>query len=214
MSAVDRRGVLRRAGCLVVAALAGCGGDGTATPTATGADPRSPSVASPGAAGVGTTAVATGFAAPTDVAMPTGTDRRYVADQPGQVYRIGRERPVLDLSDRIVSLDGKGETRGPLGLAAHPEFAATGRLFVRYSAPPDDATPARYSHTSVLSEVRLDPETDEVGEERVLLAVPQPNHNGGAGGSARTATPTSCRATARHRRGRPERSTGSTADHS
>ncbi|WP_338740998.1 PQQ-dependent sugar dehydrogenase [Haloplanus salilacus] len=182
MTGQGRRRFLRRAGGILLTALAGCGSDGGTTPTATDDGPTDTPVRSPDSAGVGTTPVATGFTAPTDVAMPAGIDRRYVADQPGQVYRGDRERPVLDLSDRIVALEEEGETRGLLGMATHPEFAATGRLFVRYSGPAGESTPAGYSHTSVLSEVRLDPETDEVGEERLLLAVPQPqsNHNGGA----------------------------------
>ena len=180
MTAMDRRSALRLGG-LLLTAIVGCASDGATTPTATGGGPTATRVESADSTGIGTTSVTAGLAAPTDVAMPTGTDRRYVADQPGLVYRVDRERPVLDLSDRIVALDEVPEERGLLGIAAHPEFAATGRLFVRYSAPPGPSTPAGYSHTSVLAEIGLDPESDEVGEERLLCSIPQPQstHNGG-----------------------------------
>ena len=182
MTAVDRRRFLRGGGVLL-AALAGCGGDGATTPAVTDGGSTATPTGSSEDRGIGATPVATGFTAPTDVAIPAGTDRRYVADRPGQVYRADRERPVFDLSDRV-ALDERQAERGLLGIAAHPDFAAIGRLFVRYSAPPGPSTPPGYSHTSVLAEVSLDPGTDEVDGVARLLSVPQPqsNHNGGAVG--------------------------------
>jgi len=178
-----RRRFLRRTVGVLLAGLAGCGSDGrderTATPrTAT----PTPSVDRPG---VGVVTVADGFTAPTDVAMPAGVDRTFVADQPGQVYAVDRpDTPFLDLSDRIVALQSGPDERGLLGLAPHPDFAANGRLFVRYSAPLRSSAPGGYSHTFVLSEVTVDPSAESASpdRERILLEIdqPQPNHNAGS----------------------------------
>ena len=135
--------------------------------------------------GVGVERVAGGFTAPTDVAFPTGLDRAFVADQPGQVYATDRPAdPVLDLSDRVVDLRSGPDERGLLGLAPHPDFASNGRLFVRYSAPVRSSTPPGYSHTFVLSEFTVDPAADRASAEteRIVLEIPQPqpNHNAGS----------------------------------
>jgi len=135
--------------------------------------------------GVGVERVAGGFTAPTDVAFPTGLDRAFVADQPGQVYATDRpDDPFLDLSDRVVDLRSGPDERGLLGLAPHPDFASNGRLFVRYSAPTRSSTPPGYSHTFVLSEFAVGPTAEQAsaGSERIVLEIPQPqpNHNAGS----------------------------------
>jgi len=188
----------------------GGGGDGEATDSTVSGGPTgettSPVGTTPGEGATGGTATATdgatgtpgddstvrarrvasGFAAPVGVEIPQ-PGRRFIVDQVGRVYlqdETGvRDESFLDVTDRMVALDGYTE-QGLLGLAFHPEFADNGRFFVRYSAPPREGTPGGYSHTFVLSEFRADPgaRTADPDAERTLLEIPQPqgNHNAGA----------------------------------
>jgi len=182
----SRRRFVRRTVTVAVVGLAGCGGgrdEGPADSTPTVS--TTTSTASPDRSGVGVALVADGFTAPTDVVFPASLDRAFVADQPGRVYATDRpDRPYLDLSDRVVDLRSGPDERGLLGLAAHPDFASNGRLFVRYSAPVRSSTPPGYSHTFVLSEFTVDPTADRASaaSERVVLEIPQPqpNHNAGS----------------------------------
>jgi glucose/arabinose dehydrogenase len=170
-------------GAVALCGVAGCGSsppvDGTDTPPDSS---RSDTATSGGAAGVGTELVADGFTSPTDVVSLPGSGRLLVADQPGKVYAVGSTDPLLDLSDRLIDLRRGPDERGLLGLAAHPDFTDTRRLFVRYSAPPRPSTPSGYSHTFVLAEFHADVEAGAVDDERILLEIPQPqpNHNAGA----------------------------------
>jgi glucose/arabinose dehydrogenase len=181
-------GLLGLAGCLGGGRDGGTDG-GTATGTSegpsggTGADGETTA----GADGprVGLETLATGFAAPvTYEPVPGAPGEGVVVDQPGRAYRLaGGERlgTYLDLRDRTVSVRSGYDERGFLGLAFHPDFAANGRLFARYSAPPRAGTPEGYDHTFVLSEFRAEGSEVDPGTERVLLEVPQPqmNHNAG-----------------------------------
>jgi len=136
---------------------------------------------------VGTEQVASGFTSPLGMEVAPGDEEHlFVVDQAGQVHVVGpdgrRETPLLDVTDRMVDLGGY-EERGLLGMAFHPEFQNTRRVFVRYSAPLRDGMPAGFSHTFVLSSFRVDEEFRvEDGSERVLLEIvqPQANHNAGA----------------------------------
>lgn len=197
----NRRGFLRRVAALgsaAGAAVAGCGArlpggdDGGGRATDGGGSGGGGTGRSPTDDGVGALAaetLATGFVSPVGVEVPRDGDRLYVVDQPGRIYLVEggdlRDRPFLDLRDRVVDLSGYDE-RGLLGLALHPSFADNGRLYVRYSAPRREGTPSSYSHTFVLSEFRVDPGARSVppseAEERTLLEIPQPqsNHNAGA----------------------------------
>jgi glucose/arabinose dehydrogenase len=171
-------------GCLAASvSLAGCR-DRTAdrqTPTPMTDPPESGGWGSD--LSVGASLVADGFVAPVGIEMPS-SDRRYVTDQSGTVSLLaGDSRSTfLDLTDRIPDVSGTDE-RGLLGLAFHPAFDSNGRLFVSYSAPPDETTPSGYSHRSVLAEFLVDPGRPEAPPEfrRRILSVPQPqpNNNGG-----------------------------------
>jgi len=135
---------------------------------------------------VGTELVAGGLTAPVDIAFTRG-EPVLVADQAGRV-RVAtdnglRERPLLDVRDRMVSLSGY-EERGLLGIALHPDFPEDNRLFVRYSAPRRAGTPSGYSHTFVLASFDVDPDAlvAAPASEQTVLEIPQPqsNHNAGA----------------------------------
>jgi glucose/arabinose dehydrogenase len=80
--------------------------------------------------------IATGLRAPVDVVAAPDTDRRYVADQEGQV-RVHeadglRDAPLLDLRDAIEF----GGEKGLLGIALHPEFEIVGGHVYRGAALP------------------------------------------------------------------------------
>ncbi len=103
-----------------------------------------------------------------------GSGRLFVVEQTGRVriYAEGRlrETPFLDVSD-LLSFGGE---RGLLGLAFHPDYRTTGRLFVNYSRESDGAT--------IVAEHRVSSDPDLAEPEgRILLVVEQPygNHNGG-----------------------------------
>lgn len=129
--------------------------------------------------GIALEAVAGGFDEPLLVTYaPDGSGRLYVVEQAGRVRMFDPDAPddapqlVLDIRDRIQS---RGSEQGLLGLAFHPGFAQTRRLFVNYTARASDGG-------SVVSEFRsgadraIDPES-----ERTILTFDQPaaNHNGG-----------------------------------
>ncbi|WP_158853637.1 sorbosone dehydrogenase family protein [Halorhabdus sp. CUG00001] len=192
-----RRTLLASGVAAIVGGLAGCVGeptdDGTPNspsaatqPDATSHTPSTETATGELPSAVGVERLADGFTAPIGVEfLPDGT--ALVADQAGTVQAIAdaqtRQRPVLDIRDRMVSLSGY-EERGLLGIAVHPDYPADPRLFVRYSAPPREATPDSHSHTFVLASFRLDAETPvaDPDSERAILEIPEPqgNHNAGA----------------------------------
>lgn len=133
---------------------------------------------------VGLETVADGLAQP--LALETPLDGYvYVADKAGQVYLIAEgellDDPVLDIADELQREHGE---QGLLGLACHPEFENSRKLYVRYSSPPRDGTPDGYSHTFVLSEFVLEENYSDViaGSERPILEIPEPGRMHNAGG--------------------------------
>ncbi len=128
--------------------------------------------------------VAGGFDAPVSIVDVPDADLGYVADQSGSISIIEsdgvRDDPLLELGDAVEF----GGEKGLLGVALHPNFEQNRRLFVRYSAPSRDGTPANYSHTFVLAEFLVDDDGLRAlpDSERTLLEIPEPqsNHNAGA----------------------------------
>jgi glucose/arabinose dehydrogenase len=193
---VSRRGFLAVAAASATG-LAGCSGldDGENPQDATETTDASTTQPSTAAGETGTAAdavpdaigletVATGFEVPLDVVFAPGADRRYVANQQGQVFVHEtdglRDEPFLDLRDDIVT----GYETGLLGLELHPGFADNRRAFVRYSAPPRSGTPGGYDHTFVLAEFEAteDGTRAKRDSERAVLEIPEPqgNHNAGS----------------------------------
>ncbi|MFZ5862232.1 MAG: PQQ-dependent sugar dehydrogenase [Nitrospirota bacterium] len=105
-----------------------------------------------------------------------GTGRVFIVEQRGtiQVRKPGQagSKTFLDIRDRVTS----GGELGLLGLAFHPNFVETGRLYVNYTSRKGGL------HT-VISEFKVGAKPDEVDPriERILMTIPQPyaNHNGG-----------------------------------
>ena len=127
--------------------------------------------------------VADGLTYPTDLAgPPNDLDGLFVTDQVGVVYRIvdGETEPFLDISDRVLDVEGGFSERGLLGIEFHPEFGSNGRFYLRYSGSSDDLTEGM-SHVEYLSEfVVEDGEVDPDSETHVLeLEQPSVVHNSG-----------------------------------
>jgi len=175
-----RRDILAATGTALSAAIAGCSSgeseSSTATQTPTPTRYRGPELAGE--------AVASGFRAPIDVVAPHA-EAYFVADQSGAVsyFDAPNAEPVAvtDLTDRMTEPSGES---GLLGIALHPEYDGSGRMYVRYSAPLRDRMPSNYSHTFVLSEFRISDGRLDLDSERVVLEIaePQGNHNAGAVG--------------------------------
>lgn len=137
---------------------------------------------------VGLEIAADGLASPVAlVSAPGETDRRYIVDQPGQIYLHDEDgvSEFMDISDRIVELREGFDERGLLGMAFHPQFQedGMGKFYVRYSAPADENTPTDWDHQSVLAEFEAsaDATTGRPDSERIVLEYPNPqfNHNAG-----------------------------------
>ncbi len=187
----DRRRFVRSAVLGGTAALAGCAqlfpaedapsGETSSPPPATlSATPTD----APDGATVGLETVVDGIGAPTALAVPDSRDRAYLATRRGVVHVLGpdglRDDPLLDLREAVMT----GGERGLLGIALHPSFAETGRLFVRYSSPSRPGTPDAFSHTFVVAEFEATPDGVRAGRasERTILELPEPHptHNAGA----------------------------------
>ncbi len=180
----ERRRVLRAVLAGAAGGLAGCtvltSDDQTSTDSpAAGGTPTGDPV--PDAVRLET--VVDGLDTPLAVAELPDADLRYVATRPGRIVVLGpdgpREQPLLDLREAVVT----GGERGLLGIALHPSFAETGRLFVRYSSPSRPGTPDAYTHTFVLAEFAVDGDgtVADRDSERTVMEIPEPrgNHNAG-----------------------------------
>lgn len=107
-----------------------------------------------------------------------GTRRLFLALQQGLVVVFsadGDAEPTvfLDISDRV---NAAGNEEGLLGLAFDPEYAASGRFYVSYTASaPERSVVSRFAVRDDDSG-RADPTSEEVVLE---VLQPFPNHNGG-----------------------------------
>ncbi len=117
---------------------------------------------------------ASGFERPVALVPVPGDARQrlFVVEQTGRIRVIegGRrtEAVVLDLSRQV----SDGNEQGLLGLAFHPRFAETQKLYVDYTDADGDTHVVEY---------RLGADAVVAGSARELLRIEQPysNHNGG-----------------------------------
>jgi len=137
--------------------------------------------------------VADGFVSPIGaVASPDNTKRLFVIDQVGKIWIIDSTgakmpTPFMDLSSRIVTLNGTYDERGLLGLAFHPQFSTNHRFFVYYQLPPRAGGPqagSNWNNLSRIAEFKTMTGNDNLADlttERIILEMddPQSNHNGG-----------------------------------
>lgn len=124
-------------------------------------------------------------------APPDDSKRLFVVDQVGKIWVIDANgtrsgTPFLDISSKMVTLNGGYDERGLLGFAFHPDFKTNGKCYVFYSAPPKPGGPepgANWNNTVRISEFKVatDGTTADPASERIILEVdhPQSNHNGG-----------------------------------
>lgn len=125
-----------------------------------------------------------------------GTNRLYVVGQRGVVNVIDggvvQGTPFMDISSLLVSERPGFDERGLLSVAFHPEYGQVGsnnsdKLYAYYSAPSalsQDGQGNPINHVSHVSEFRLsgtNPNQVDIGSERVLMEINQPqfNHNAG-----------------------------------
>lgn len=143
------------------------------------------------------TTVAGGLVSPLGVAAPDdGSGRLLIHDQVGRIVVVKNgaalPTPMLDVSGRLVALNGGYDERGLLGVATHPDFTANPRIYTYTSEPVAGAadftnTAASQNHQSVVAEWTLTgadaaSDTVDTATRREILRIDQPqsNHNGGA----------------------------------
>lgn len=129
--------------------------------------------------------------APVDIAtIPDDSGRRLILDQAGVIHTLNSDYllsdvPFLDITDRLLPLRQDFEERGLLGMAIHPDYKTSGRVYVTYTAPLGSDAPANWSHTRIVSEFTVDRENPnqlDTNSERILISQhwPSRKHNGGA----------------------------------
>jgi glucose/arabinose dehydrogenase len=134
--------------------------------------------------------LADGLAAPTALVAPDdGSHRLFVSVQAGLIYVLdpsGKrlEKPLLDLRERMITLNQGMDERGITCIALHPKFASNHKFYVLYNAPKRDTAPADWNNTMRVSEFRVsdqDPSVASLDSERILLQIDKPdwNHNSG-----------------------------------
>nr|XP_032812112.1 HHIP-like protein 1 [Petromyzon marinus] len=112
-----------------------------------------------------------------------GSHRMFVAEQVGVVwvYLPGGSRlvtPFLNISEAVLVSSWEGDERGFLGLAFHPDYARTGKVYVYYSVYVDFDERIRISEFIRRPD---DPNRLDHKSERFILEITEPaaNHNGG-----------------------------------
>ncbi len=129
------------------------------------------------------------------VEPPDSSHRLFILDEIGKIWIVGADgkqlaAPFMDLTSKMVTISPSYDERGLLGLAFHPQFKTNGLFYVFYTAPPRPGMPvpgapgSTWNNTTTVSEFKVsagDPNTADMGSERVLLAEDHPylNHNAG-----------------------------------
>ena len=135
---------------------------------------------------IGLDKIADGFVAPVGLVPFPGSSDLVVVDQAGVAYLIDKdgkrsEKPLLDVRPKLAKLNGGFDERGLLGVAFHPKFAETARVFAYYSAPLQGGAPSKWDHTSHVASFTVKDKVADLASEQVILKVDQPqfNHNSG-----------------------------------
>ena len=115
-----------------------------------------------------------------------GSGRLYIVEQIGQIHVLLANNtllsePFLDITGRVHITYRRGDERGLLGLAFHPEFEENGRFFVCYYSISAEDPMKSESRVSEFHLQDLNPDKANASSERIILTVSQPNviHNGG-----------------------------------
>lgn len=133
--------------------------------------------------------VAEGFVSPLNlVSLDDGSGRLLIADQVGTIRLLNKDgklasEPFADLRPKMTKLKDAFDERGLLGVALHPQFRQSRKLYVYYSAPLRQTAPTNWDHTSHVSEFKVAEDFSrlDMASERLLLQVDEPqfNHNSG-----------------------------------
>lgn len=137
--------------------------------------------------------VADGFASPLGVvASPDNTGRLFVIDQAGKIWIIDSSgnkltTPFMDVTPMLVTLNTQYDERGLLGFAFHPQYSTNRKFYIYYQLPPRAGGPTPTTNWNNLSRISefmastANPDVADMGTERILLEIddPQSNHNGG-----------------------------------
>ena len=137
--------------------------------------------------------IADSLASPLTVLEPPDhSGRLFIVDQIGKVWIIESNgsrnpTPFIDISSKMVTLDGSYDERGLLGMAFHPSYGTNGRFFLFYTAPPRAGGPqpgTAWDNLTRISEFHVSaagPDLADINSEKVILEAdhPQGNHNGG-----------------------------------
>ena len=131
---------------------------------------------------------ASGFVSPLSM-IPYGEGEQayLVVDQTGVIHFLDEKggkpgKAFLDLRKSIVNLKKGFDERGSLGVALHPKFKSTRKVYVYYSAPLASGGTEDFDHTAHLSEFKVKADgTADTRSERIIFPVDQPqwNHDGG-----------------------------------
>ncbi|XP_072895524.1 HHIP-like protein 1 [Hemitrygon akajei] len=112
-----------------------------------------------------------------------GTHRFFIAEQIGIVWvylHTGArlEKPFLNITHAVLTSPWEGDERGFLGLAFHPKYRYTGKVYVYYSVELHFEEKIRISEFTISSN---DMNVLNHRSERIILEVDEPasNHNGG-----------------------------------
>ena len=123
---------------------------------------------------LGVEEVASGLTEPVYLTAPPGDARLFIVEQPGRIRVIenGRllEKPFLDIAAEVRS----GGEQGLLSVAFHPQYRATGFLFVNYTDNAGDTRIERYT-------VSADKNVADPQSAKLILRIDQrySNHQGG-----------------------------------
>jgi len=130
--------------------------------------------------------IATNFVSPVVLTpYPDASRRLVVVDQIGVASIVGADgqtTPFLDLRSRMAKLNNGFDERGFLGLAFHPRFQETKKVYALYNAPLREGGPAEWDNTIHVCEFKVDNAgRPDPNSERVVLTIDKPyfNHNGG-----------------------------------
>lgn len=128
------------------------------------------------------------FELTTDIVwIPGDADHAIVLSKRGILWRVNTANPgeapsvYLDIRERI--LTDRTTEEGLLGLAFAPDFAASGRLWVHYTAVGDEQLDGGFSpRKSVIARFTGDATRADASSHASILELqdPFPNHNGGA----------------------------------
>lgn len=125
-----------------------------------------------------------------------GSNRIFIGEQVGLIHIFypdgsNLSEPFLDMRDVIKTSSWKGDERGMLGLAFHPNFAKNGLFYMYFSTFLTDdlyfyenGHYYRYDHKIVVAEFKVSSQNKNKADPeyyRPIIEVPQPyqNHNGG-----------------------------------